>query len=85
LRRPVTWSTSSKGKVILQDTQKDLQEAEEVLHESQKIDEEISKKPETKGEDPELEESSPQPKLDSYYRFIEGQGHSTKIFHFIIL
>ena len=27
---------------------------------------------ETKKEDPELREPSPQPNLDSYYRFIEG-------------
>ena len=29
-------------------------------------------KQETKKEDPELREPSPQPNLDSYYRFIEG-------------
>jgi len=36
------------------------------------LDEERSKQPETKTEDPELWEPSPQPNLDSYYRFIEG-------------
>ena len=36
------------------------------------MDEDRSKQPETKRENQELREPSPQPKLDSYYRFIEG-------------
>lgn len=78
-RRPVTISTSSKGKDILQDTQQDLQEAEAVLQETllnlqetQKLDKEGSMHQEIKREDPELREPSPQPNLDSYYKFIEG-------------
>jgi len=34
VRRPMTRSTSSKGKAILQDTQQDLHEAEVVLHDT---------------------------------------------------
>ena len=36
------------------------------------MDEERSKQPETKRKDLELEEPSPQPNIDSYYKFIEG-------------
>ena len=57
----------------------DLQEAEAILqetllnlHETQKKDQEGITQQETKKEDPEWREPSPQPKLDSYYRFIEG-------------
>ena len=78
-RRHVTRSTSSKGKDIPQDALQDLQEAEAVLQETllnlqetQKLDKEGSMQEETKREDPELREPSPQPNLDSYYRFIEG-------------
>lgn len=78
VRRPVTRYALSKGKGILQDTQKDLQEAEAILQETllnlqdtQKLDKEGSVQQETKKEDPELREPSPQPNLDSYYRFIE--------------
>jgi len=37
VRRPVTRSTLSKGKDILQDTQQDLQEAEAILQETQQL------------------------------------------------
>ena len=79
VRRPITRSASSKGKCILQDTQHDLQEVEEILEETllnlqetQISDKEGSMQQETKKEDPKLREPSPQPNLDSYYRFIEG-------------
>lgn len=77
LRRPVNRSASSKGKGILEDTQKDLQEIEAFLQETplnlqetHKLDKEGSVQQETKKEDPYLREPSPQPILDSYYRFI---------------
>ena len=79
VRRPMTRSTSSKGKAILQDTQQNLQEEKTVLQdtllnlqEAQKLERKIGEQRETKEEDPETKEPSPQPNLDSYYRFIEG-------------
>ena len=78
VRRPITRSTSSKGKAILHDTHQDLREAEIILQETllnlqetQKLDKEGSLQHETKEEDLELKEPSPQPNLESYYRFIE--------------
>jgi len=36
------------------------------------LESEVGEQQETKEEDPETKEPSPQPNLDSYYRFIEG-------------
>lgn len=72
-------STSSKGKVILQDTQQNLQEVELVLQdtrlnlqETQNLEKEVGQQQVTKEEDPISKEPSPKPNLDSYYMFIEG-------------
>jgi len=72
VRSPITRFASSKGKGIIQDTQNDLQEAKAILQETQKLDKEGSIQQEIKKEDPELRKPSPQPNLDSCYRFIEG-------------
>lgn len=79
VRIPMTRSTSSKGKEILQDTQHYLEEAETILHdtllnlqETQKLENEGGQQQETKEKDPNLKEPSPQHNLDSCYRFFEG-------------